>query len=196
MTAEMAGKAAVGGIWVTLRKMKEQWVLLMFLSGALLWLRDTYDEFAKLPGLLHQQMSGLAQLEATVTRLEAELKLRLTEDHSPVLGFPGAMHGIDDGAPGTWTVLRWRPVERLRDDCVPGAIDAWMVDQGGQWFSVETALAPLPVLEGETELAFAVRIHPQMGLGRARALAQIAFDCGSHRQVETAPWLQFRVLAD
>ena len=196
MTAELAGKAAVEGFWVTLRKLREQWVLLVFLAGALLWARDTYDEFVKLPSLVRQQMAGLATLEATVTRLEAEVVGRLTEDHSPVLGFPGTKHGIDDGAPGAWTTLYWRPVERLRDDCVASAIDAWMVDRNGQWFSVETAVAPMPALEGEADLAFGVRVHPQMDRGRAQVLVQITFDCGTHRQVETAPWLQFRVLDD
>ena len=76
------------------------------------------------------------------------------------------------------------------------AIDAWMVDRNGQWFSVETAVAPMPALEGEADLAFGVRVHPQMDRGRAQVLVQITFDCGTHRQVETAPWLQFRVLGD
>jgi hypothetical protein len=196
MTAKMAGKAAIDGVWVTLNKLKEQWVLLVFLTGALLWVRDTYDEFAKLPTLVRQQMSGLAALEATVTRLEVQVVRRLKVDRSPVLGFPGTKHGIEDGAPGAWTTLYWRPVKRLRDDCVASAIDAWMIDSNGQWFSVETAVAPMPALEGEADLAFGVRVHPLMGLGRARVLVQITFDCGTHRQVETAPWLQFRVLGD
>jgi len=168
MTAEKAGRAAVEGAWETLRKLKEQWVLLMFLTGAMLWVRDTYDEFAKLPSLVRQQMSGLTQLETVVTRLEAEVKLRLMEDRSPVLEFPGTKHVIDDGAPGAWTVLHWRPVQRLRDECVPGAIDVWMVDRSGQWFSVETALAPMPAIEGESDLAFGVRVRPQMDPGRAQ----------------------------
>jgi len=196
MTADFAGKAAFEGVWVTLRRLREQWVMLIFLTGALLWLRDTYDELSRLPVLVRQQMHGLAQVEATVTRLETEVKLRLTGDHSPVLGFPGTNHGIDDGLPGEWTVLRWRPVERLRQDCVPGTIDAWMVDHGGQWFSVETALAPMPALEGQSDLAFGVRIPSGMAQGRARILVQITFDCGTHRQTQTAPWLQFRVLAN
>ncbi len=60
----------------------------------------------------------------------------------------------------------------------------------------ETAVAPMPALEGEADLAFGVRVHPQMDRGRAQVLVQITFDCGIHRQVETAPWLQFRVLDD
>ena len=196
MTAKMAGRAAIGGLWVTLDKLKEQWLVLVFLTGALLWARDTYDEFNKLPSLVRQQMSGLAALEATVTRLEAEVKGRMTENHSPVLGFPGTRHGIDDGAPGAWTALRWSPVQRLRDGCVSSAFDAWMVDRNGQWFSVETAVESMPAFEGEADLAFGVKVHPLMDRGRAQVLVQVTFDCGTHRQVETAPWLQFRVLDD
>ena len=196
MTAKLAGKAAIDGVWVTLRTLKEQWLLLVFLTGALLWVRDTYDEFAKLPTLVRQQMSEFAALEATVMRLEAQIVRRLKDNRSPVLGFPNTKHGIDDGAPGAWTTLYWRPVERLRNDCVASAIDAWMIDRNGQWFSVETTVAPMPTLEGEADLAFGVRVHPLMGLGLAQVLVQITFDCGSHRQMENAPWLQFRVLGD
>ena len=194
MTAEMAGKAAVEGIWETLRKLKDQWLLLVFFAGAALWGRDTYEEFANLPALMREQMSGLATLEVTVARLEAEVTRRLGGDHSPVLAFPGMRHGMDDGAPGAWAVLRWRPVKRLRDDCVPQAIDAWMIDADGEWFTVETAVAPLPVLQAETDFAFGVRVHPEMEPGRAQVLVQVTFDCRTHRQVETAPSLQFRVL--
>jgi hypothetical protein len=194
MTAEMAGKVAVEGVWSTLRRVREQWVLLVFFGGALLWLHDTYEEFAKLPALVRQQMSGLAAVEATVARLETEVTRRLEADRSPVLGFPGTGHGVEDGKPGAWTVIRWRPLRRLRADCSALAVDAWMVDQSGRWFSVETSVAPIPVPEGDTDLAFGARIDPKMDPGRAMALVQITFDCGTHRQVETAPWLQFRVL--
>jgi hypothetical protein len=133
-------------------------------------------------------------LEDTVARLEANVVRRLQGDQSPVLGFPGKRHSIDDGAPGTWTMLRWRPVKRLRADCVPSGIDAWMIDRNGHWFSVATAVTPIPALEEEADLAFGVRVHSMMSSGRAQILVQGTFDCGTHRQVETAPWLQFNVL--
>lgn len=194
MTAEMAGKAVVDGIWGTFRKVKDQWVLLAFLTVALFWARDAYNEFAGLPELMRRQMEGLATLEGTVRRLEAELMRRLDGDHAPVFGFPGTRHSIDDGAPGAWTVLRWSPVRRLRTDCTPNRIDAFMIDQGGRWFSVETAMAPMPVLEGNAELAFSMRIHPRMDRDRARASVQITSDCGSHLHVEATPWLPCRML--
>lgn len=198
MTAEMAGKAAAEGLWTSLRRLREQWMLVAFFAGAMIWARDTWEEFAPLPALVREQTRGLAQLEDVVARLEERVSERVSEraaaDRSPVLGFPGDRHAMEDGTPGSWTVLRWRPVRALRADCVPAAIDAWMVDAGGAWFAVETELAPMPLLEGEQDLAFRLRVHPGMAPGRARAMAQIAFDCGTHRQVETAPWLQFRVL--
>lgn len=194
MTAEMAGKAAAEGLWASLRRLKEQWMLVAFFAGAAIWARDTWEEFAPLPALVREQTRGLLTLEAAVARLEERVTRQDTADRSPVLGFPGDRHTVDDGAPGAWTVLRWRPVRTLRADCAPAAIDAWMVDAAGTWFGVETALAPMPRLEGEQDLSFRLRVHPGMTPGRARAMAQIAFDCGTHRQVEAAPWLQFRVL--
>jgi len=194
MTAEMAGKAAVEGGWTTLRRLKEQWMLMTFFAGAAIWARDVWDDFAPLPALVREQTRELGALEATVARLEGEVTRGVVADRSPVLGFPGNRHAVADAAPGAWTVLHWRPVRALRADCVAEAVSAWMVDAEGAWFAVETALAPMPALEGEQDLAFRLRVHPGMTPGRAQAIVQVVFDCGSHRQVETAPWLQFRVL--
>jgi hypothetical protein len=44
MTAEHAGKTAAQGIWATLRAVKEQWVLVVFVAGALFWARDRWEE--------------------------------------------------------------------------------------------------------------------------------------------------------
>jgi hypothetical protein len=41
MTAELAGKTALDGVWVTLNKLKRQWVLLVFFIGALFGARET-----------------------------------------------------------------------------------------------------------------------------------------------------------
>jgi len=194
MTAEAAGKVAVDSVWGTLRRLKEQWVMLVFLTGALLWVRDTYGQFANLPELVRRQMDGFAALETTVTRLEAELVRRLDMEQGPVFAFPGSRHSVDDRVPGAWTVLRWSPVQRRREDCVPTRVDAYMVDRSGQWFSVGTALAPMPSVEGETELAFGVQIDSRMSRGRVRVGLQITSDCGARRQVQLTPWLQFRVL--
>ncbi len=152
MTAEMAGKAAAEGVWATLRRIREQWMLVAFVAGAVFWARDAYQEIAALPALVRQQGQGLGELEAAVVRLELEVGRRAHPDRSPALGFPGNRHTVEDGTPGAWTVLTWRPVRRLRQDCAPGAVDAWMVDAAGAWFAVESALAPMPAIEGEHEL--------------------------------------------
>lgn len=194
MTAEMAGRTAFYGAWETLRKLREQWVLVVFLAGAVFWVRDAYEEFVGLPDLVREQMAGLSALETTVTKLEAELVRRLDGNRSPVLGFPGTRHGVDDGMPGSWVVLHWSPVRRLRNDCTPIGIDAFMIDEAGRWFSVQTSMKPMPVLEGDADLAFGLQIPVGMGRGRARAGVQVTSDCTTHLQVETTPWLPFRVL--
>jgi hypothetical protein len=69
-----------------------------------------------------------------------------------------------------------------------------MIDRNAHWFSVATAVTPIPALEEEADLAFSVRVHSMMSSGRAQILVQVTFHCGTHRQVETAPWLQFNAL--
>jgi hypothetical protein len=194
MTAEMAGRTAVNGTWDTLRRLKEQWVLVAFLAGAVFWVRDVYEEFVDLPEMVRMQTEGLAALEMTVVKLEAELVKRLDGDRSPVLGFPGTRHSIEDGVPGAWVILRWHPVRRLRTDCTPVSIDAFMVDETGRWYSVQTSMKPMPFLEGDVDLAFGLQIPSGMVHGRARAGVQVTSDCGSHLQVEMTPWQSFRVL--
>ena len=183
------------GVMGTVKRLREQWLLILFLSGVALWVRDTYQEFAKLPPLVREQMSGQAELQASVARLEDEVKRRLLGDRSPALGFPGTRHQVADGVRGDWIIATWQPVRRLREDCVPRAIRAWMVDSRGHWFSVETGLQAMPALAEDAQLAFAVRVPEAAAEGRARLLAQVDTDCTTHRQVETAPWLQFRISA-
>lgn len=196
MTVETAGRAALDGVMGTARRLRDQWLLIVFLSGVALWVRDTYQEFAKLPPLVRAQMSGQTELQATVARLEDEVMRRLITDRSPVLGFPGTRHRVADGVPGGWTTVTWRPVRRLRVDCFPRAMRAWMVDSRDQWFSAETALQAMPALAEDAELAFAVKVPEAAAVGRARLLAQVDTDCATHHQVETAPWLQFRIAAE
>jgi len=111
------------------------------------------------------------------------------------LGFPGRRHSIEDGAPGAWVILRWNPVRRLRSDCTPVSIDAFMIDIAGRWYSVQTSMKPMPFLEGDEDLAFGLQIPVGMAIGRARAGVQVTSDCGTHLQVETTPWQSFLVLA-
>jgi hypothetical protein len=190
----MAGRTAANGTWETLRRLKEQWVLIAFLAGAVFWVRDVYDDFVGLPDMVRRQMEGLSALETTVAKLEAELVKRLNGDRSPVLGFPGVRHGIEDGVPGAWVFLRWNPVRRLRTDCFPVEIDAFMIDKTGRWYSVQTSMNPMPLLEGDEDLAVGLKIPAGMTAGRARAGVQVTSNCGTHMQVEVTPWQTFRVL--
>lgn len=193
MTAKSAGKLAAVGFWSGLKTLRDQWVLLFFVATLLYGARDIYDEFSVLPArveALHGEVTGLrgefAVLDQRVTRTVVE--------RTPALRFPGTKHRIADGRPGRSVTVRFEPVVPVRFDCRAGELAAYMIDATGMWFAVETALGRLPQLDGAQELAFGVRIHPRMAVGRAEFLMQLTHDCGTHLQVDRSPRLPFRVL--
>lgn len=196
MTADDAGKVAFDGVWVTLKRIKEQWLLLVFMAGALFWARDTIDQYLPLPGLVGGLAARVEAINASVARLEQAGNTGAVGDRSPVLAFPGTGHDAADARPGEWAQVRLAPVRTLRDDCRPTGVWAYMVDSSGRWFAVDTELAPMPHLTGDADLAFGVRVHPRMARGRARVSVQITHDCGTYQQVDTAPWMHFIVLGD
>lgn len=196
MTAETAGKAAIEGVWGTIRTLRDQWLLLVFMMGALVWLRDTYDEFAPLPATVAAQAAEMSALAESVGRLEEAMVRDRQGRQSPVLEFPADRHGVEDGRAGGWTVAHLRSIRPLRTDCRTEAVDAWIIDSKGRWFLAKTSVSLVPQLSGETDLAFGVYLHPDAAPGRAQVLIQFTHDCGTHRQVQTAPRLQFRVTTD
>lgn len=193
MTAKRAGQLAAEGVWATLRRLRDQWVLLVFLITASFWARDFYEQFVDLPSRVSAQDELIVQLQAEIARLDTQLITRAA-DRSPVLAFPGLGHGIDDGQSGQPVTARLDPVQWLRSDCRTSDLAAFMIDSRDQWYSVETDLVRLPQLSGVQQLAFGVTVHPRMTAGRAQFLIQITQDCGSHLQVDSSPRLHFRVL--
>ncbi len=196
MTAETAGKAAIEGVWGTLRALRDQWLLLAFMAGALAWLRDTYDEFAPLPATVAKQAAELSMLTDSVVRLEEALVREGQVRENPALAFPAGRLSMEDGRAGGWAVARLRRVRPLREDCRTEEVDAWVIDSQGRWFLAETSMSLVPQLTEETDLAFGVHVHADAAPGRAQVLVQFTHDCGTHRQLQTAPRLQFRVIAD
>lgn len=193
MTADSAGKVAIDGMWGTLRKLRDQWFLLVFLAGALMWARDTWRDFAPLPAIVAAQTTELAAIGNSVARLEKALVKGEEARHQPVFAFPGNRHRIGDARAGAWTAARLVPTRPLRPECRTVALNAWLIDSDGRWFTVETSLDQVPRLEDDTELAFGVLVHADAALGRAQLLVELTHDCGTHRQVQAAPRLHFRV---
>ena len=193
MTASKAGKLAATGIWVTLRRLRDRWVLLAFLATALFWARDLYDEFIDLPQQFMELRETVDALRSDIAQLQVT-GVQVAVDRSPALVFPGLQHAVEDGRPGHPTTVHFRPSERVREDCQSGGLAAYMIDASGRWYSVETDLVRLPQLAGSQELAFGVQIHPRMAVGRAQFLIQVVQNCGSHLQVDSSPRLHFRVL--
>ncbi len=196
MTAKTAGRLAAEGLWTTLKRLRDQWVLVVFAATALLWARDFYEQFVDLPMRIQAQAEAIDALRQEIAEVGAgnEDSARRV-DRSPVLSFPGRQHGIDDGVLGAPVTVRLNPFHWGRDDCRTADLAAFMVDSTDRWYSVATDLVRLPQLTGEEQVAFGVVVHPRMTVGRAEFLVQITQDCGSHLQVDSSPRLHFRVRA-
>ena len=194
MTSETAGKAAIGSVWATLRTLRDQWLLLIFVTGSLLWLRDTYDRFEQVPATLAEHGVRLAALQDDVAGLQAAFAEDSAARTGAVVAFPGNRHAIEDARAGDWTVAHFVPTRPLRADCRTVGVDAWMIDGEGQWFSADAGVASIPKLTDETDLSFRVRVPAEAAPGRAQVLVQLTHDCGTHFQVQTAPRLPFRVV--
>lgn len=194
MTAKIAGKLAAEGLWTTIKRLRDQWVLIVFAVTALFWARDFYEQFVHLPGRVQTQSQVIEVLRKEIAALDS-VDERRRIDRSPVLSFPGRQHGIDDGVLGAPVTVRLNPVHWDRDDCRTADLAAFMVDSTNRWYSVATDLVRLPQLTGEEQVAFGVMVHPRMTVGRAEFLVQITQDCGSHLQVDSSPRLHFRVRA-
>lgn len=195
MTATRAGKLAADGLWSSLKRLRDQWVLLVFLATALFWTRDFYETLVDLPARVQEQRKVIDQINVAISRLEQKRSGPLI-DRAPALKFPGSEHGIEDGRPGSTVIARLIPTDWLRAECTATGLAAFMVDASGKWYSVETTLVRLPQLFGSQKLAFGVTVHPEMLPGRAEFLVEFRHDCGTHIQVDTSPRLPFRVLSD
>jgi hypothetical protein len=193
MTAKRAGEVSVEGVFGTLGRMRDRWVLVVFAASALFWARDVYEQFVDLPARVAELGRGLDELRTDGARSVAE-QARPDVDRSAALAFPGERHAIEDGRPGDLVTVVLAPVVRVREECRNSDFAAFMIDADGRWYSVETDLVRVPQIEGSQELAFGVRVHRRMDVGRAQFLVEVTQDCGAFRQVDSSPRLHFRVL--
>jgi hypothetical protein len=192
MTARKAGEIAVDEVWGTLGKLRDRWILVVFATSALFWARDVYERFVDLPARVAELARALDELRTDSARADELTGPEV--DRAPALAFPGQRHAIEDGRPGDLVTVDLAPVMRVRADCRNSDFAAFMIDADGRWYSVETDLDRVPQIEEPQELAFAVRVHPRMDVGRAQFLVEVTQDCGAHRQVDRSPLLHFRVL--
>jgi hypothetical protein len=173
--------------------MRDRWVLLAFAASALFWARDVYEQFVDLPARVAELRRAMDELRTEGARSVTE-QVRPDVDRSAALAFPGERHAIEDGRPGDMVTVVLAPVVRVREECRNSDFAAFMIDDDGRWYSVETDLARVPQIERSEELAFGVRIHPRMDTGRAQFLVEVTQDCGAYTLVDSSPRLHFRVL--
>ena len=191
MTAKRAGEITAEGVFGTLGRMRDRWVLVVFAASALFWARDVYEQFVDLPARVAELGRDMDELRSEDARSATGLP---DVGRSAALAFPGERHKIDDGRPGDMVTVVLAPVVRVREECRNSDFAAFMIDADGRWYSVETDLVRVPQVAKSQELAFGVRVHRRMDAGRAQFLVEVTQDCGSVRQVDSSPRLHFRVL--
>lgn len=201
MTADTAGKAAVREAWTTLRKLKDQWVMIVFLTGALVWARDTWERLAALPVAIDGIAAGVEALSGRLAAVEALAAGGAAPAGGQVragsvLAFPGERHRASDARPGGWSEVRLDPVRPTGRNCAPVDLDAFVVDAAGRWFQAEATIGAPPVLDPEGDLAFGVRVPAEVPAGRAAIAVSFVHDCGETLAVDAAPRLPIRVLGD
>lgn len=187
MTAELSGKLAAEGAWSAVRKVRDHWVLVVFVTAALVGARDVYDQYAALP----QQVTALRD---SVVLIRKDLEQRGTASANGPSGadiFPGSGHAVQDGLPGAYVSVRFAPVWPI---CQPGSLTTLMRDARGHWFAAQADVDRLPALPAPEAVSFRVQIHPEMAPGRADLQVQVTLDCDGQRQTVLAPRLPFRVL--
>lgn len=191
MTARKAGELAAGGVFATLKRLRDQWVLLVFMASALFWARDIYEEFADLPTRMAALGVEVGELRSGVERLSAG-QAAATASRAAGQGVPGMGHAVQDGRPEDIVIVSLATDLSERNDCNT-ELAAFMVDSAGKRFSAEAELIQGEQDEESEGLAFGVKIHPRMDVGRAELLVQLIRKCGS-RNMETSLRLPFRVL--
>lgn len=161
MTARKAGGLVAGGMWKTLRRLRDQWLLLVFAASALFWVRDVYDRFVDLP-------ARVEALGRTVGELQADVRLAGA-------GRGDAAGQQDAGADG-----------RTSPDLVSGEcsrrggirmVAACVVGEGRGAADLLTGLAT----DGGRGFAFGVTVRQGAAVGRAKLLVQPGQPCGADR---------------
>jgi hypothetical protein len=193
MTTDPSGKGSPG-VLSALRKLREQWVLIVALASALFWARDLMEEYARLPREVSRQGEAVKALSARVAGIETRLGVP-EGGPAPRPGIaPDALPGPLEGRAGAWTVLRWRSVYALDPDCVPRSASAVLVDGEGHWHALESRLRRDGQTPGERSLALGVRPHESMGTGRARIRIRLTHACSGLQREESSDWVPFVLL--
>ena len=169
MTAKHVGRNAVSGLWLMLKRLRENWILIAFVATVLYGARDVHDEALLLTERVKNLYSATEELRTGMARLEAGSQGRWS-----IIArrwrFRGLLHAATDGRPGEWVMARFRPVHALRPECQAAGMAAYMIDTDRRWFSVQTDLAGWPSVDSLEELAFGVDGPSQDGRGARPAL--------------------------
>lgn len=69
MTIETAS-GAMKRLWRGLERVRDRWLVLVFVGSTVFWVQDTVKAYVTLPNVLERQTASLAALEARILVLE------------------------------------------------------------------------------------------------------------------------------
>lgn len=138
-----------------LKVLRDYWVLMAFLAAALFWLRDTYDEIARVP-------VEIRAIKRSVEALREEVQSDGREDRRAF-----GVGRIGDLSPVHGEQLVCHAADRI----------AAIVDSAGQWFMVERSTKGLQEIEGGQSYVFGAPDETDIAEGQARLLVQILMQC-------------------
>jgi len=189
MTAEHQQEQAPPGVFARLKRIREQWLVVVALASALFWARDWVEVYAGLPARLDRQEVGLQSVSVRTGWLEAVVSAWPGRAGGRSDRLPGVRFGLGTLSPGQTAVIAW-PGGRPEERCTMHSATGVMVDAAEQWFPVTASLAPEPNAETQG-LAVAVAPHPGMEAGQARLKLRLTRECPDRQRIEISPWLVF-----
>lgn len=192
MEADGSGRELLGTLDV-LKRLREQWMLVIALVSALFMARDLAEVYVRLPGDVRRQAETVAGLGVRVTGLEDRIGHVEVAGSAPGQTAPSTLSGRLEGRAGSWTTLGWHSAAALDPDCALHRADAVLVDTEGSWHALELHLERASVSAREG-LAFRVRLHPRMELGLARVRVRVLHRCRGVDREESSPWTPFVLL--
>lgn len=192
MKADASGRGMQGTLDV-LKRLREQWMLVIALVSALFWMRDLAEIYARLPGDVRRQDAAVAGLTVRVSGLEDRIGHIEAAGSAPAPTSPSTLSGRLRGRADHWSMLAWHSAGALDPGCAVRRADAVLVDADGTWHGLELHLerGQAPPREG---LAIRVRPHLRMGSGLVRIRVRVVHRCHGADREESSPWTPFVLL--
>lgn len=142
-----------------------------------------------------QIAAGAVQQAVDDAIARAALDGRLEASGGPCAIIPIAGHFIEGARPGQWGNVKWREVERLRDDCGVPVVTGLIVNGSGFLHDAPLSISGVPVEAGFHDFPYRFFINEGVTSGRARFRVIVTYpDASGGAPPAISPWLDFTIL--